>query len=95
MGLETAAIIALAAASVTYAGATMYSSSQQAKAAKSAAAATERVGMAQIQATKDSENIAAETARTKLRAKQASVTDTILTSPLGATDNTNKATLGV
>jgi hypothetical protein len=64
-------------------GATAYSARQESKAAKKAAEAQERVGMAQIEQASASERLAESAARAKLKARQAGQTSTILTSPIG------------
>ena len=95
----TATVIAIGVAGTAAAGATAYSAHKEAGAAKKAAEAQERVGMAQIEASLKAPQLAADAAKAKLRAKQASATQTILTAPGGLTsteDNTNqKSILGV
>jgi len=96
MGAVTAAIIL----GTALAGATAYSASKQASAAKKAAEAQERVGMAQIDASLKAPQLAADAARAKLKAKQASATQSILTAPggLAPTDQASvnmKSILGV
>lgn len=80
-------------------GATAYSASKESSAAKKAAEAQERVGMAQIEASLKAPQLAAEAAKAKLKAKQASATQSILTAPGGlqaAEDNVNqRSILGV
>lgn len=75
--------VSLTIAAVTTAAATAYSASTQASAAKKAASAQENVGMKQIEAALKAPELAAETAKAKLKAKQASATQTILTAPGG------------
>jgi ribosomal protein S11 len=89
----------LAAAAVATAGVQAYSAQKQSTAAKKAAEAQERVGMAQIEASLKAPQLAAQAAKDKLKAKQASATQTILTAPGGMTEtdaNVNqKSILGV
>lgn len=80
MAAMTTAIIIGATA---MAAATAYSAKQQSSAAKKAASAQEAVGMKQIEAALKAPELAAETAKAKLKAKQASATKTILTAPGG------------
>lgn len=86
-------------AAVIGAGAQAYSAREESKAAKKAAEAQERVGMAQIEASLKAPQLAADAAKAKLKAKQASSTQSILTAPGGVlteSDNTNtKSILGV
>jgi len=86
-------------AAVIAGGATAYSANQESKAAKKAAEAQERVGMANIEASLKAPKLAADAARAKLRAKQASATQSILTAPGGlapSEDNVNtRSILGV
>lgn len=92
--MSTALIIGAAA----LAGATAYSANKESKAAKKAAEAQEKVGMAQIEASLKAPQLAADAAKAKLKAKQASATQSILTAPggLAQTDeNVNKSILGV
>jgi ribosomal protein S11 len=96
----TAAAIVIGVGATGAAGAAAYSAHEQSSAAKKAAEAQERVGMAQIEASLKAPQLAAETARTKLKAKQAGATQSILTAPggLGTTEqaSTNvKSILGV
>jgi hypothetical protein len=100
MAIGTTAAIILASAVAATAGATAYSAKQESKAAKKAAEAQERVGMAQIEASLKAPQLAAEAAKNKLKAKQASATQSILTAPGGlaqaADENINqKSILGV
>lgn len=80
MAAMTTAIIIGATA---MAAATAYSAQQQSSAAKKAASAQENVGMKQIEAALKAPELAAEAAKAKLKAKQASTTQTILTAPGG------------
>lgn len=92
------AFIASAAATAVAAGATAYTANKQSKSAKQAIASQERIAQKQISAAKEGEVLASETAKNKLKLKQASQTRTILTSPLGIqTDDEqiNSRTLGV
>jgi ribosomal protein S11 len=96
MAAMTTAIIIGATA---MAAATAYSADRQASAAKKAAAAQEKVGMANIEAALKAPQLAADAAKSKLKAKQASATQTILTAPGGmqtTEENVNqKSILGV
>lgn len=90
----TATIIAVGM--VAGAGATAYSANKESSAAKKAAEAQERVGMANIEASLKAPQLAADAAKAKLKAKQASATQTILTAPGGMVEadaNTNKASI--
>ena len=94
------AVWALAAAAAASAGSSAYSASKESSAAKKASEAQERVGMAQIEASLKAPQLAADAAKAKLRAKQASATQSILTAPGGlaqvADENINqKSILGV
>lgn len=83
-------------AAVVAAGATAYSAQQQSKASKKAAEAQEKVGMAQIEASLKAPQLAADTAKAKLKAKQASATQSILTAPGGLAEvdaNVNQKTI--
>lgn len=99
--MSTALIIAaasVAAAGVATAGAQAYSAQKESTAAKKAAESQERVGMANIEASLKAPQLAADAAKAKLKAKQASATQTILTAPGGMADavtDTNKSILGV
>jgi hypothetical protein len=97
MAIATGTAIALAAGAAAIGGATAYTARQESKAAKKAAEAQERVGLAQIEAPLKAEAAAAESARQKLKLRQASKTDTILTGPMGVTDEltSQKSLLGV
>ncbi len=98
MGLETAAIMAIAAgvAGVAAAGATAYSAGREAKAAKRAAHLQAETADKQIAAVKQQEIDAQATAQTKLKAAQARRTKTILTGPeLDEPDVNTKSALGV
>jgi hypothetical protein len=94
----TAAIV-IGVSATAAAGATAYSAHQESSAAKKAAEAQERVGMANIEASLKAPQLAADAAKAKLKAKQASATQTILTAPGGLAstdDNVNqKSILGV
>jgi ribosomal protein S11 len=99
MGLDPVTIGIIGAA-VIGGTATAYSSHEESKAAKKAAEAQERVGMANIEASLRAPQLAADAAKARLKAKQASVTQSILTSPSGLApaegENTNqKSILGV
>jgi hypothetical protein len=78
----TAAIV-IGVSATAAAGATAYSAHEEGKAAKKATEAQERVGMANIEASLRAPQLAADAAKAKLKAKQASVTQSILTSPSG------------
>ena len=98
MAIATTTALILGAAAVAAAGATAYSAKSQSTAAKKAAEAQERVGMANIEASLKAPQLAADSAKAKLKAKQASATQTILTAPGGmqAEDaNVNRSILGV
>lgn len=86
-------------AAVIAAGASVYSAEKNSNATKKAAESQERVGMAQVEASLKAPQLAAEAAKAKLKAKQASNTQTILTPPGGmqtADANINqKSILGV
>jgi ribosomal protein S11 len=94
--MSTAIILGAAAV----AGATAYSANVQSKAAKTAASMQKEVGLKQIEASLRAPELAAEAAKAKLKAKQASATQSILTAPGGlaqmADENINqKSILGV
>lgn len=96
MAIGTTAAIILAAAAATSAGATAYSATKESSSAKKAAEAQQAVGMAQIEASLKAPQLASQAATDKLRAKQASQTQTILTAPGGlksAEGNTNQPTI--
>lgn len=63
------------------AGATAYSAAKESSAAKKAAEAQAGVARAQLKAAQDKEILAAQAAQDKLKLKQASKTQTILTAP--------------
>lgn len=83
----------LVIAAIVGAGATAYSAHQESKAAKAAAAAQERVGMANIEAAKEAPKLAAQEAEAKLKLRQASKSQSILTSPEGADDLAKQKTI--
>jgi ethanolamine ammonia-lyase large subunit len=88
--------IALGVAGTAMAGAGMYSASKEASAAKKAANAQKEIAMANIAAAKESETVAAQTAKDKLKLRQASRSQTILTDPdLEETNISGKKVLGV
>lgn len=90
--LSTAIMIAAGAV----AAATAYSATTQASAAKKAAAAQENVGLKQIEASLKAPQLAADAAKAKLKAKQASASQTILTAPGGMGEtaaNVNQPTI--
>jgi hypothetical protein len=88
-------IAAISAAGLT-AGATMYSANREASAAKKAANAQKEIAMANIAAAKESETVASQTAKDKLKLRQASRSQTILTDPdLEETNISGKKVLGV
>jgi ribosomal protein S11 len=92
--------LGLLGAAVIFGGATAYSSKAESTAAKKAASAQERVGMAQIEASLKAPKLASDAAKAKLKSKQASATQSILTAPGGlaqvADENINqKSILGV
>ena len=98
MAITTTAALILGGAVLAGAGATAYSAQSQSTAAKKAAEAQERVGMANIEASLKAPQLAADAAAKKLQAQQASATQTILTAPGGmqaTDDNINKTILGV
>ena len=84
-------VAVLAVAAIAAAGASAYSANREASASKKAAEAQERVGMAQIDASLKAPQLAADAAKAKLKAKQASNTQTILTSPGGMTGSEDVA----
>lgn len=90
--------IAAVVSAVAYSGATVYSAAKESSAAKKAAEAQKELGLKQLEAAKESETLSAQTARDKLRAKQAGRTQSILTPPgglLGAGDTNLPGILGV
>jgi hypothetical protein len=93
----TALAIAVGVSGAATAGATAYSAAKESSAAKKAAEAQKAVGLAQIEAPLKAEQLAADTAQAKLKLKQASKTQSILTAPgdLMAADTTQKSILGV
>lgn len=95
--IATSTAIALAVGAAAVGGATAYSASKEASSAKKAAEAQKAVGLAQIEAPLAAEKAAADAANAKLKLKQASKTQTILTPPgdLLPTDTTQKSILGV
>lgn len=95
--IATSTAIALAVGAAAVGGATAYSASKESSAAKKAAEAQKAVGLAQIEAPLKAEQLAADTAQAKLKLKQASKTQSILTAPgdLMAADTTQKSILGV
>jgi hypothetical protein len=96
--ISTTTALVLAAGAVAAAGVNAYAAQKQSTVAKKAAEAQERVGMANIEASLKSPQLAADAAKAKLKAKQASNTQTILTAPGAmqeAEANTNRAILGV
>lgn len=93
MGFIAAAIAVAGAAS---AGATVISANKQAKAAEKAAESQKEVALKQLQAPLDAEKAAAETAREKLRLRQASQTKSVLsvgTNTLKDNEQLNKKTI--
>ena len=97
--IATGTAIALAAgAMVIGAGATAYSAHQERQAAEHAADAQKEISAKQIQATKDAELLAQQTAQDKLKLAQARKSKTILTAPtletIDANSNT-KSAMGV
>ncbi len=84
----------MALASIAGAGATAYSASQERKSAEKAADAQRDIAQQQIDATKESELLAQETATKKLKLARAKKSQTILTAPdlEGANVNLKKAT---
>ena len=92
--------LTIGAVAATAAAATAYSANVQSKAAKTAASMQKEVGLKQIEASLRAPQLAAEAAKAKLKSKQASATQSILTSPGGlaqvAEENiNNKSILGV
>jgi hypothetical protein len=85
------------AAGVATAGAQAYGANQQAKAAKSAAETQANIAREQMKQTATLQTQATEEAKSKLKLRQASNTNTLLTSPLTPVqDNvTTKSILGV
>ena len=92
----TAAIV-LGVGAAAAGGAQAYGANQQAKAAKSAANTQADVAREQMKQTADLQIKSAEEAKSKLKLKQASNTNTLLTSPLTPVeDNVSaKSILGV
>jgi hypothetical protein len=89
-------VVAAIALGTAGAAASVISSSQQASSAKKAAEAQQAVGMAQIEASLKAPQLATDAANAKLKAKQASSTQTILTAPGGLKStegNTNQPTI--
>lgn len=84
----TVGTIALAGAAV--AGSSILSARQERKSAEAAANAQRDIAAKQLQAAKDSEQLAQDTANKQLKAARARKTDTILTSPLGASVDQNQ-----
>lgn len=93
--IGTGTAIALAVGAAAIGGATAYSASKESSAAKKAAEAQKAVGLAQIEAPLKAEQAAADAAKARLKLKQASASNTILTAPGGLTDaaNTNQKTI--
>lgn len=90
--------VSLVIASVVAAGATAYSATKESASAKKAAEAQKEVGLAQIAASQESTKLATQEAQAKLKLKQASKSNNILTSPMGVEENANtntKSILGV
>jgi hypothetical protein len=99
MGMDPVTIGLLGAA-IIGGTATAYSSNVSSKSAKTAADIQARAMEKQTEASLLGPRLAAEAARAKMKAKQASVTQTILTAPSGLApvegENTNqKSILGV
>jgi len=95
MGMDPVTI-GLIAASVVAAGATVYSSNREASAAKHAANKTAEIETARIKAQEESEKTAAETAKHKLKLKQASQSNNILNAPVtGLVEDNNTNTKGI
>ena len=90
-------VVGYAIAAIAMGASTTYSASAEKTAAKKATEAQERVSMAQIEAPIKAEELSAEAAKAKLKLRQASKSDTILTSPMGVGDETTtqKTLLGV
>lgn len=95
--ITTGTAIALAAGAAAVGGATAYSAAKESSAAKKAAEAQRAVGLAQIEAPLKAEQAAADAANAKLKLKQASKTQSILTPPGGLEEanTTQKSILGV
>jgi hypothetical protein len=86
----------LATMAAGLAGSQVYSASKEASAAKKAANAQKEIAMANIAAAKESETVASQTAKDKLKLRQASRSQTILTDPdLEETNISGKKVLGV
>ena len=87
----TTLIVAALGSAAIMGGAQAYSAAKESSAAKKAAEAQKEVGLKQIEASLKGPQLAADAAQAKLRAKQASKTQSILTPPGGmqASDNTN------
>lgn len=83
--------VVMAAALV--AGAGIYASNASSRAEEKAANAQRDVAMAQLQATKDAETLAAETAKQQLKLRQASKSNTILTGPMTEEASINKPSI--
>jgi len=84
----------LVAGAAAAAGTVTALSLNETKAAKKAANAQRDIANAQIQAEKDKETMAQETATNKLKAARAKKSNTILTSPLGVDEDANVNTPG-
>lgn len=80
MGFVATAIALAGAAS---AGASIYSSNQQAKASKQASEAAAQQNSAAIQAVKDGQNNASTNAAATIKKRVSSASQTVYTSPLG------------
>ena len=86
-------LLIVGAASV---GATAYSANQERKSAEKVANVQKEIADKQIKATAEQENLAATTAKTKLKAARARQTKTILTKPDLEEPNVNlKSAMGV
>ena len=87
--------VALGIGMIGMAAATIYTARQESKSAKKAAEAQQAVGLAQIQAPIDAEKAAAEAAKAKLKLKQASKSQTILSGPMESVNANMPSILGV
>ncbi len=95
--IALASVAAVASAGIA-AGTSISNAKKQAKTAKAALASQEKIAQQQIESAKEGEVLASQTAKHKLKLKQASQTKTILTSPLGVSteeEQINETALGV
>jgi len=95
--VATSTLIVAAGIAAVSAGATMYSAHEERKAAEDATEAQLEISANQIQATKDQEILAADTATKKTKLAQAKKSKTILTDPneLDSVDTNKQSAIGV